>query len=87
MATRKTEGNSLGSPIVSQEAIARGLRSSARVVLRTQASAVSKPASNWGRAKTGRGRVGHTLEESGGREETETIADVGWGEGGIQGSG
>ena len=51
-----------GSPIVGREAAPRGVRSPAGTVLRPQASAVSKPASNWGGAERGRGMRGADFE-------------------------
>lgn len=45
---QRLASNSLGSFVVGRETAQRGERSPARAVLRTQASSVSKPASNWG---------------------------------------
>ena len=76
MATGTEGGNSPGSLILSREAAPRGVRSPARAILRTQASVVSKPASNWGGIEKGRGRVRQTSEEGRGGEEIRTYAGV-----------
>ena len=76
LANTTTRGNSLGS-LVRREAAPRGVGSPSRAVLRTQASAVSKPASNWGGVERGGEiRVGQTSEEGRGGEEIRTYAGV-----------
>ena len=82
IAARTARGDSPGSSIVDREAAPRGVRSPAGMVLRPQASAVSKPASNWEGAERGRGCAGQTSKECGGGENSAThtrvMADVGW---------
>ena len=81
VATGTEGGNSPGSLVLRREAAPRGVRSPAREILRSRASVVSKPASNWGGVQRGRGRVEQTSEEGkGGRrfERTpEFMAEVG----------
>ena len=84
MTTGTEGGNSPGSLILSREAAPRGVRSPARAILRTRASAVSKPASNWGGIERGRGRVGQTSEKGRGGEATRAYTGVHGGRGVVE---
>ena len=84
MATGTEGGNGPGSFILSREAAPRGVRSPARAILRTQASAVSKPASNWGGIKRRRGRVGQTSEEGRGGKAARAYVRVHGGRGVVE---
>lgn len=76
VAARTAGGDGPGRPVAGREAVPRSVHGMDREILCSQASYVSKPASNLVEEEKGWRRVGRTLEGGRGGEEVGTNAAV-----------